>query len=375
MLYRAYIDCYRMLVTIRVIPLDYQHDRGDFTIMKRFGIRVLIALVFLGFGMCSGGCSKTSETQQNTVTITDQLGRTVQVPQKIERIAALHHFGGKIVYALRQQDKLVDQALYWPEAGAMESVDEHFASLPKLVDGHNVSLEQMVSLNPQIAFVYASFDLSEMEQLTNAGISVVAVRGETFKESFEAVRLVATVLDCEEEADAYLGDCTRLLGYVKQRLRDVPADKRVKVMLTGPKGMYSVATGEMLQSEILQLAGAANVAMDMKGFWADVSPEQVALWNPDVILLGSALKACDIDEVLANSQFMTVSAIRNKRVYVFPSAIGWWDYPAPHCVLGVVWAAKTLYPETFEDTDMMKIADEFYTRYLGHSFTSMGGRL
>ena len=343
--------------------------------MKRYSISLLIALMFLGVGMVIDGCTSPSETQQNTITITDQLGRTVEVPRKIERIAALHHFGGKIVYALRQQDKLVDQSLYWKEAQAMAQVDAKFAALPMVLDGQEISAEQMVALRPQIAFVYASFGRSEMEQLTNAGISVVAVRGETIAESFDAVRLMATVLDCEDAADAYLGECMRLLGYVEHRLRDVPPGKRVKVMFTGPKGIYSVATGEMIQAEIMKLAGAINVAGDVKGYWANVSPEQVALWNPDVILLGSALEACDIDEVLANSQFRIVSAIRHKRVYVFPSNVGWWDYPAPHCVLGVVWAAKTLYPEAFADTDMLKIADEFYTRYLGHSFTSMGGRL
>jgi iron complex transport system substrate-binding protein len=269
----------------------------------------------------------------------------------------------------------VDQSLYSQEAQAMETVDEKFAALPKLLDGHNISLEQMVSLRPQIAFVYASFDRSEIEQLTNAGICVVAVRGETLQESFEAVNLMAQALDCKDAADAYLRDCRSLLSYVEQRLAHIPPDERVKVMFTGPKSIYSVATGEMLQTEILELAGAVNVAKGLKGFWADVSPEQVALWNPDVILLGSSLQTYRIDEVVANSQFETVTAIRLNRVYVFPSNIGWWDYPAPHCVLGVLWAAKTMYPEQFTDTDLVNIADEFYTKYLGHSFTSMGGRL
>jgi iron complex transport system substrate-binding protein len=44
-------------------------------------------------------------------------------------------------------------------------------------------------------------------------------------------------------------------------------------------------------------------------------------------------------------------------------------------VLGVLWTAKTLYPEKFADVDMLKIADEHYAKYLGHTFTAMGGRL
>jgi iron complex transport system substrate-binding protein len=62
-------------------------------------------------------------------------------------------------------------------------------------------------------------------------------------------------------------------------------------------------------------------------------------------------------------------------VYQFPANIGWWDYPAPHCVLGVVWSAKTLYPALFSDIDMMALANQFYTTHMGYSFEQMGGML
>jgi iron complex transport system substrate-binding protein len=131
----------------------------------------------------------------------------------------------------------------------------------------------------------------------------------------------------------------------------------------------------MLQSQMLDLAGAVNAGASLKGFWSDVSPEQVAAWNPDVIFIGSSLATYGVHEVLHNSQFKSVKAVREGKVYVFPSNIGWWDYPAPQCILGVVWAAKTLYPDRFMDVNVIRIADEFYGKYLGHSFTSMGGRL
>jgi iron complex transport system substrate-binding protein len=70
-----------------------------------------------------------------------------------------------------------------------------------------------------------------------------------------------------------------------------------------------------------------------------------------------------------------VTAIKNRRVYTFPSNIGWWDYPAPHCVLGVVWTAQTLYPHLFEDLDLTQVVNDFYQRFMGYSFEDMGGRL
>ena len=131
--------------------------------------------------------------------------------------------------------------------------------------------------------------------------------------------------------------------------------------------------GERL--EIIRRAGGENVAAGLKGFWADVSPEQVALWDPDVIFLGSSWGNFGVEEVYRNSQFQTVTAVKKRRVFTFPSNVGWWDFPPPHCVLGIVWAAKAMYPERFADVDMLRIADDFYAKYRGHTFTALGGRL
>lgn len=332
----------------------------------------LCALSILAAGGCSGPDDKYG---MDSVTVVDQLGRTVTVPGKVTRIAALHHFGGKVVFALGQQDKLVDQALYHRENQAMARVNPSFAAKPKLISGHDLNFEELVALKPQIAIAYASFDPSQIEQLENAGIKVIAIRGETLAESYEGVRLVARVLGCPWRGEQYIAECEQLFKMVRERTASIPWEKRIKVWFAGPRNIYTAATGQMLQNSIMEAAGARNVAASLKGFWASVSPEQIAAWNPDAIFLGSSLEAYGTAALSANPQFATISAVRNGRVYVFPSNIGWWDYPAPHCVLGVVWAAKTLYPDQFRDVDLNRIADGFYFRYLGYSFSAMGGKL
>jgi iron complex transport system substrate-binding protein len=321
-------------------------------------------------------CVDRPAPEEQTFTITDQLGRRVEVPRRLDRVTALHHFGGQILYALKQQHRVVEQVVYGRLALALAKVDPHFAALPVSLDGHGLNIEFLVSLRPQVAFVYASFSQADMVQLENAGVKVIAVRGETLEESFEAVRLMATVLDCEKEGQAYLDDCRRLVALVQDRLKDIPPNERRRVLFAGPKSIYTVATGEMIQSQVLSLGGATNLAIGLKGFWAEVSPEQVATWNPEVIFLGSALEdSYGIADIHANSQFATIKAVRDRQIHVFPSNIAWWDYPAPNCVLGVVWTAKMLYPDRFADVDVRALADEFYAKYIGHTFTEMGGKL
>lgn len=344
--------------------------------MRKRGIFLPFFFILLGLILLLSACGKPkSQEGVETISVIDQLGRTVVVPQKITRIAALHHFGGKVVFALGQQDRLVDQALYHRENEAMAKVNPVFAAKPKMIKGHDINYEELIALKPDVAFTYTSFDRSEMEQLENAGIRVVAIRGETIAESYQGVKLMAKVLRCEGKGKDYIEDSESLLNTVQRRVANLPTENRLRVMFAGPKNIYTVATGEMLQTEILEKAGARNVASALRGFWAKISPEQIAAWNPDVIFLGSRLEVYGADSLFNDPQFQTIKAIKSKRAYTFPSNIGWWDYPAPHCVLGVVWAAKALYPERFTDLDMLKIADGFYKKYMGYTFTAMGGKL
>jgi iron complex transport system substrate-binding protein len=344
--------------------------------MQKTGFSFLCWLAVMGSFLAMSGCNiGQKDDAAETMTLVDQLGRPVTVPKNIKRIAALHHFGGKVVFALGAQDLLVDQALYHHENEAMAKINPAFAAKPKLIQSHGINHEEMVALQPEIAIAYTPFDPSEMEQLEGAGIKVIAIRGETLEESFDGVRLVAKVLGRERQGEEYIADCRKLCKLVTERTASIPPEKRVKVMFSGPKDIFSVATGDMLQDALLTMAGGRNVASSLTGCWVTVSPEQVVAWDPEVIFLGSSLDAIDAGALADNRQLATVNAIKNQRVYDFPSNIGWWDYPAPHCVLGLVWAAKTLYPERFRDVDIGAVADEFYRKYLGYSFTDMGGKL
>ncbi|MDD9302301.1 MAG: ABC transporter substrate-binding protein [Desulfobacter sp.] len=322
------------------------------------------------------GCGTSPPQSDHSRMVTDQLGRKVRLPARITKIAALHHFGGKITYALKQDPFLVEKSIYGKEALALAKVDKLFAKLPESIQGHAHNVEGLISRGPQVVFLYASGDQGEIDLYTRAGIPVIGVKGETFEQSYGAVRLMAKVLQCQEKGENYIRACKDLLKMVAQRIHQGRTGKApVRVLFTGPKSIYSVATGHMLQTEILESAGAVNVAKGVKGFWADVSPEQIAAWDPEVIFMGSTFNTLGKDQILANPHFSTVTAIKTRQIYTFPSNIGWWDYPAPHAVLGVVWSAKTLYPNLFEDVDILALANTFYKNFLGHSFEEMGGKL
>jgi len=322
--------------------------------------------------------SKNTPTSldNTTITVTDQLGRQVTIPRNIERVSAWEtHIGVHIAYALGQQDKLVGEASLGMLGKVLGSVQRKNAMGTDAGRSHTPNLENLLALKPQVIFCEVSLDGSSIRQIEDAGLTVVAIKGETIEEGYEAVRLMAKVLGCEARGEEYINDCEKLLHLVEDRVSGIPVEQRMRVMVSGDRSVFSVASGQMLQTYILKKAGAYNVAEDLPGRWPVVSPEQVIQWRPDVILRGSSWEVFGMQDILDNPQLSTLTAVKEKRVYVIPSNIGWWDFPAPHCVLGIVWIAKTLYPERFADVNMTEVADEYYQKFFGRSFTALGGKL
>ncbi len=110
---------------------------------------IFLAACMAAFTAISG-CSYKAAQDGETISVVDQLGRTATVRRHMTRISALHHFGGRIVFALGQQDKLVEQSLYGREAKALAAVDAKFAAMPKTQaqDGHAINLESLIAFGP-----------------------------------------------------------------------------------------------------------------------------------------------------------------------------------------------------------------------------------
>lgn len=342
------------------------------TILSLFLVMLILGQSFAGYAKQAEAKSKKTET---TITITDMMNRKVTLPKNIKKFTGTHHFGGEVAYALGQQDKLIDQAVYGSLQTALCKVDKSFAAKPVIIQGKSFNLEQLVALKPDVVFIYATSDASMIESLEAVGIKCVAVRGETLEESYASIRLIAKILNCEEKGESYIAECDKILKIVSSRVNKIPTNKRARVLFAGPKSVYTVASDDMMDASIIKLGGGISVSSSIKGYWTEVSPEQIAKWNPDYIILASSQDTYGTNDIYGNSNFSTIKAIKNKHVYSMPSNIGWWDFPAPNCVLGVLWMAKTIYPDKFKNVNLTKIADSFYTKIYGYSFTKLGGKL
>ena len=60
-----------------------------------------------------------------------------------------------------------------------------------------------------------------------------------------------------------------------------------------------------------------------------------------------------------------MDAVKNGAVYQMPKAFEAWDSPVPSGVLGVLWTAKTLHPQTYGEAQYKDAAKMLYETYYG----------
>ena len=127
----------------------------------------------------------------------------------------------------------------------------------------------------------------------------------------------------------------------------------------GPRGLET-GLGGSINVETIELL-ARNVAGETRGGLANVSIEQVLLWNPDVIITIDQDFAAN---VRSDPAWAPVKAVREGRVHLSPKLpFGWVDFPpSVNRLIGLWWLAKILYPELFPED--LRDADARFLRAL-----------
>jgi iron complex transport system substrate-binding protein len=158
---------------------------------------------------------------------------------------------------------------------------------------------------------------------------------------------------------------------IPQRASQIPQDKRVTVYYAeGPNGLQTDPKGSR-HTEVLDAVGAINVheGSETTGFGRiEVSLEQVAEWDPDIILVDGK---AGYDYILSDSRWQIMRAVRNNNVILIPSQpFDWFDRPPGiNRVIGIPWLAKTLYPDVFSDVDLNSLVKEFYSKFYHYNLS------
>jgi iron complex transport system substrate-binding protein len=301
-------------------------------------------------------------------TIVDSAGREVEIPDEVNTVFAAGPPASILVYILKPE-----ALTGWPRALRAEERDyiaEPFRDIPETGRitgrGGEANLERVLQIKPDLIVDFGSVrdtyvDLANRVQ-AQTGIPYILIDGR-FENTPEALRLLGEALGVPDRGEALAADVEATFARIDAILADVPEAERPRVYLArGPEGLETGMKGS-INTEIIERAGGRNVADDggaTRGL-VQASMEQVIVANPDTIVTWDPNF---YGKVFDDPLWQGIDAVKNGRVYLSPTApFGWIDRPPSlNRVMGLIWMAGLLYPDTWEG-DLREDTRAFYKLY------------
>ncbi|CAG37709.1 probable iron (III) ABC transporter, periplasmic-binding protein [Desulfotalea psychrophila LSv54] len=308
----------------------------------------------------------TTSAMASTVTVTDQVGRRVTIPQPVKRVVTTFLPATVFALCVGLEDTLVAATSKDMSLSIYKAL-VHKKDVPLLVGSRSsgLNLETIISLHPDLVIMYGQKDGVRLaNRLTALGIPTIVISPETMADMQETLQLIGRASGRDEQSTWVVAAMTHIQSILTERLAGLA---RPEVYYT-INPLLRTSSGNMLQDEIIELAGGHNVSHDTRGFFISITREQLIAWNPEAILCSDRLTDKGMAR-LQSPQFSSLAAVKNEQVFRFPRDT-YWDFPSPLSMAGVLWLAHRLHPEAFVGIDVQAEIDAYYDIVFGEGFSA-----
>ena len=315
-------------------------------------VRIFLIFIFIFY----------TTTLLSAKTVVDMYGRSVSIPPKVEHVVSAGGTPAVNAFLLALDSKeMISNGLPGSINGKNWSnqlwFDPSLADKPVVSSGGpdwNVNEEVLSSIPHDVVFVVNPMSA---ERLSKKGFSTVALNWENPDSVKNTMTLLGSIIGKEKNAKNYN-------FYFDQMIHAV--SKKVGTSKEKPKALYMRYTNlsvPMVSTAtwMIENAGGINVAKGIKDH-GQIDIERLLVWNPDYLFVWNSK---EVEAVYADSRLSTLSAVKNKKIYVVPMGAHVWTHYTPEMPLAVVWAAGIFYPEKFKDMKITDVMSDFYLRFYG----------
>lgn len=318
-----------------------------------------------------------SDTERETVTITDELGREVELQIPIQAVYPDLWYQTEIVRAIGAADTIVavEDTAHPEQSPANADYFAEFAGLSSVGNYNEPNWEEIVNSGAEVFFARRNSPWQDaVAKLEPFGIKVVVVTTWDPIVLREYLPLLGEIFGAEEGAAqlAALYDDIEVL--LEERLADVTEPKSVYFENNAD---FSTSTPGSGWHDTIVLGGGENLFADINAGTDQsasvhnyvIDPVAVVERNPDVIVRAGAggqpygYAAWERSTFIEQAQQIAdrpawagTTAVQNGDVFVFNNFF----YSALGKQLGALAVAKWLYPEEFEDINL----DDYFARWL-----------
>jgi iron complex transport system substrate-binding protein len=120
---------------------------------------------------------------------------------------------------------------------------------------------------------------------------------------------------------------------------------------------------------MVELAGGEPVWVEAaeSGGWTVVNFEQIAAWDPDLIIVVYYIDdpGIVVADLRQDPKWQALRAVQEDEIFAFPGDFLSWDQPDTRWILGLQWLATKIQPERFESLNLLDEVKTFYEEMYG----------
>lgn len=297
-----------------------------------------VVTVFLLLAVLFAGSASAAEWEP--VTITDDLGVTVEIAEYPERIASLSPANTEILFALGLNERIVGVTEYctYPEEAKTKEKIGGFST---------INTEKIAVLNPDLIVAADGNSEETVSHLRELGFTVITVNADTIDTTLKDILLIGKATGTSAEAEALVSSMKADLAEIAEKTKDLEKPTILHCMWIDPLWVSGSGT---FQDEMISAAGGENAAA-AEGGWVALNMEKFLTMNPDIIVVdsGNGMGVGEDDKLkkmlTEDPRMQGLSAVQNDRVYVVNADII--DRGGPRIVEGVKILAAIAHPDVF----------------------------
>lgn len=264
-------------------------------------------------------------------TVTDETGRSINVPDHPHRIICLVPSITDSVFSLGAGDDVVaisDYVQYPAEAKKKPSVGS--ISDP--------SLETILALHPDLVLGMPSANgQSVLDHLRQLNIPVYLVDPHGVAGILRSITSLGQAIHREKEASFVVSRLTQRIAAVRVSVQGKPV---VNVFMpVSYEPVITIGKGAFI-TEIIALAGGHSITDDIEQEWPQISMETVVARAPSALLMMRGGKTT-IESLRDRPGWSVLPAVRSNRVYYVDKRV---DFPSPIAIDALEDLAKQFHP-------------------------------
>jgi iron complex transport system substrate-binding protein len=219
-------------------------------------------------------CARDRAPQHGAISVTDDAGRIVTLPQPARRVISLIPAQTDIVAILAGPSALIARTQW--------DTDPRLVSLPIITDALTPSVEWLAAQQPDLVISWTDAQSRDVvDRLAALGVPVYASRVESIADIQEVIERLGVLLGAEGRADSMRAAIGAQLDSVRAQVRGRPQRSVLYLLSADPPMAAGPGT---FVDEVIQLAGGTNVFGDLRQLWPQVSLEEIVRRQPDVII-------------------------------------------------------------------------------------------